>query len=284
MKDKIASIQARLKKFSKNAGLDFVLTSRLYMQEGLLRRISQSKYKNFFYLKGGLLLFSLSGFTSRPTQDIDLLVVRIPNDDEHLRKILLEVLSIEADDGLTFTSQSIEFFDITVGAEHQGKRIKVACSLGKMHTVLKLDLGFGDVIYPGPVEMEYPELLNNKGFRIYAYSLESVVSEKFEAMIVLDAANSRMKDFYDIYKILTENYISAESLKQAMKQTFHARHTILPENPAIFSPYFVENPRNRNLWKAYLKRLKGEELAFNVVVSKIKNYLEPIYITLRREL
>lgn len=153
-----------------------------------------------------------------------------------------------------------------------------------MHTVLKLDLGFGDVIYPGPVEMEYPELLNNQGFRIYAYSLESVVSEKFEAMIVLDAANSRMKDFYDIYKILTENYISAESLKQAMKQTFHARHTKLPENPAIFSPYFAENPRNSNLWKAYLKRLKGEELAFNVVIAKIKNYLEPIYITLRREL
>jgi hypothetical protein len=284
MRNEIASIQARLKNFAKKAGLDFVLTSRLYMQEGLLRRISQSEYYNSFYLKGGLLLFSISGFTSRPTQDIDLLGVRISNQDEHIRNIIAEILSIDADDGLIFKTESIELSTITEGAECQGKRMKVVCYLGNMHTVLKLDLGFGDIVFPGPVEMTYPELLKEEGFRIFAYSLESVAADKFEAMIVLDKNNSRMKDFYDIYKILIESNYSAESLEQAIKQTFRARHTRLPEYPAIFSPDFLKNPRNKNLWQAFLRRIKAEHISFESVLSEIQKNLEPIYAHLRQEL
>jgi hypothetical protein len=91
-----------------------------------------------------------------------------------------------------------------------------------------------------------------------------------------------MKDFYDIYKILNESNFSTESLEQAIKQTFRARRTKLPEYPAIFSPDFLKNPRNRNLWQAFLRRIKAEYIPFEAVLSEIKNNLEPIYAHLRQ--
>ena len=280
MKNISPSILARLKNFSKESGLDYTLVSRLYMQEGVLRRISVSSYSESLYLKGGLLLYSLSGFSSRPTQDIDLLGSRISGDEIELRETVKEILSFDADDELIFNTDSIEFTDITEGADYQGKRIKVSCSLGNMRTNLKLDIGFGDTISPAPVEMTYPEILSKQGFRIFAYSMESVIAEKFEAMIVLDASNSRMKDFYDIYQILIENTISLKSLAEAIRQTFQARHTILPDNPAIFSTDFPEDSRNLNMWNAFLKRIKSDDIPFSTVMAEIKKILEPIYRTL----
>lgn len=283
MKDKVASIQARLKNFSRKAGLDFVLTLRLYMQEGLLRRISHSAYNHSFCLKGGLLLLSISGFTGRPTQDIDLLGTHIPGDDEFLRKIMTDILTNEITDGLLFKTETIKFEDITEGAEYHGKRMKVSCYLGNMNTNLKVDFGFGDTVYPAPVEMDYPELLNQGGFLIYSYPLEAVIAEKFDAMIALDTSNSRMKDFYDIYKILKEQDVSNTSLAESIKQTFRTRGTVLPENPAIFSDEFKSDSRNLGLWQAFLRRMKAEEIDFPVVLTEIKKHIEPIYRTLLKE-
>lgn len=169
MKNISASIQARLKNFSKESGLDYTLVSRLYMQEGFLRRISLSSYPDSFYLKGRLLLYSLSGFSSRPTQDIDLLGSNVSREESELRKIMTDILTIDADDGLNFHIDTIEFTDITEGADYQGKRMKILCTLGNMKTNLKLDFGFGDSVYPAPVEMDYPQLLGEDGFRVLAY-------------------------------------------------------------------------------------------------------------------
>ena len=281
MKNLSASILARLKNFSKDSGLDYTLVSRLYMQEGLLRRLSLSSYSESFYLKGGLLLYSLSGFSSRPTQDIDLLGSSISGDEIELRETIREILSFNTGDGLFFDTDSMVFTDITEGADYSGKRIKVLCTLGNMRTNLKLDIGFGDKVYPAPVEMDYPEILSKQSFKIYAYSLESVIAEKFEAMIVLDASNSRMKDFYDVYQILKKENISEKLLSEAISQTFQTRHTILPDNPAIFSSDFSEDSRNLNMWNAFLKRIKSVDIPLNIVMSEIKKNLEPIYIALR---
>ncbi len=283
MKDIIASIQARLKNFSRKSGLDFVLTLRLYMQEGLLRRISHSAYKHSFYLKGGLLLLSISGFTGRPTQDIDLLGTDIPGDDDYLRKTMTNILGNDMNDGLIFKTETIKFEDINEGAEYHGKRMKISCYLGNMNTNLKVDFGFGDTVYPEPVEMNYPELLNQDVFFIYSYPLEAVIAEKFDAMIALDSSNSRMKDFYDIYKILKEQDVSKTSLAEAIKQTLRTRGTVLPENPAIFSDEFRAYSRNIGLWQAFLRRIKAEEIDFQIVLTEIEKHLEPIYRTLLKE-
>ncbi|AHC15639.1 nucleotidyl transferase AbiEii/AbiGii toxin family protein [Salinispira pacifica] len=242
------SVKARLRNLARKEKKDYVLITRLYMQEGILRRIGKSKYSESFCLKGGLLLYSISGFTSRPTMDLDLLGINIPSGEDKFRSILTEILSIEAADGLVFDTDSLKLQEIIEGADYHGQQLKVLCRLGSIRTNLKLDIGFGDTIYPGPVQMEYPALLETDPIKISAYSLESVIAEKFDAMIVLDARNSRMKDFYDIYDILTNHRIDQAILEEAIRLTINTRRTILPEAPAIFQDAFSSDPRNQQLW------------------------------------
>ena len=277
MKNQQASIHAKLLNLSRELRLDFVIVSRLYMQEGVLRRISTSQYSSSFFLKGGLLLYSLTGFTSRPTQDIDFLGLNIPGEEAQLINILQEILSYDPNDGLTFLTDTITLNSITEGAEYQGQRIKVICTLGNIRTVLKMDIGFGDIIYPEPIQMDYPTLLKNNNFIIQTYSLESVVAEKFEAMIVLDARNSRMKDFFDIYDILIKNEINETSLREAIILTMKTRHTITPDEPAIFNDSFSTDVRNLQLWASFLNRIKAEPIDFGEVLNLIRKKLESIY-------
>ena len=183
MKNLTDSIQARLRNLARQEKKDFVLVSRLYMQEGILRRIGSSAYAESFHLKGGLLLYSISGFKSRPTLDIDLLGSNIPRDEGLIRTILSEILSSKQEDGLSFDTQSMSLQGITERADYHGQRLKVLCRLGSIRTNLKLDIGFGDIVFPGPIQMEYPTLLGSESFKISAYSLESVIAEKFEAII-----------------------------------------------------------------------------------------------------
>lgn len=277
MKNIHGSIQAKLRNISKEKNMNFVLISRLYMQEGFLRRISLSNYSSSFLLKGGLLLYSITGFTSRPTQDIDFLGKNLPKEQNLLKEIIIEIVSIEADDGLVFILDSIAISSITEGAEYQGQRIKITCKLGNIRTNMKLDIGFGDVIYPEQLQLDYPTLLENPSFLIQSYSLESIIAEKFQAMIVLDARNSRMKDFFDIYDIFIRYEIEDAVLHQAIQQTFSTRKTILPENPAIFTLSFSMDPRNVKMWENFLTRIKAEQIDFREVIEQLKKRLEPIY-------
>lgn len=280
MKNIQASIQSRLRNISRDRKMDFVLISRLYMQEGLLRRISKSDYKSSFLLKGGLLLYSVTGFSGRPTQDIDFLGKNISGDIIEIQKIIKEIVSIKVDDGLEYLPDSLQISTITEGAEYHGQRIKIICKLGNIRTNLKMDIGFGDAVYPEPVEMDYPNLLNSTSFQIQAYSLESVIAEKFHAMIILDARNSRMKDFYDIYSIFIRFNIDEKILLQAVKHTFITRKTITPESPAIFSKGFAQDARNVTLWSNFLKRIKAEPFELVDVIELIKNRLHSIYLSL----
>lgn len=276
------SAKARLRNLARKEKKDYVLITRLYMQEGILRRIGISQYSESFCLKGGLLLYSISGFTSRPTMDLDLLGINIPRREDKFRTILTEILSIETADGLVFDIETLKFQEIIDGADYHGQQLKVLCRLGSIRTNLKLDIGFGDTIYPGPVHMEYPTLLETESIRISAYSLESVIAEKFDAMIVLDARNSRMKDFFVIYDILTNHRIDKTALEEAIRQTINTRRTILPAAPAIFQDDFSSDPRNLQLWKGFLNRIKAEEIGFAKVMNKITGQLYPIYNSLKK--
>lgn len=166
---------------------------------------------------------------------------------------------------------------ITEEAHYQGQRLKVQCSLGNIRTNLKLDIGFGGQIYPNPIEITYPSILDSVGLRLLAYSLESVIAEKFEAMIVLDAKNSRMKDFYDVFELLCKNDIDSDSLKEAIRLTFQSRDTYLPDIPAVFSNGFEKNKRNLQMWESFLNRIKADHIDFKNVIEVIQDRLEPIY-------
>ena len=251
----------------------------LYCQERLLYRLSISTYQNKFLLKGGLFLFSLTGFSARPTVDIDFLAKYTSNEIENIKKIFIEVCSIEGkEDGLFFDTASITSTRIKEDADYEGVRIKIPVSLDRSTKNLQLDIGFGDIIVPKPEEIDFPILLNMESPKIFAYSIESVIAEKFEAMISLSTINSRMKDFYDIYILSDTRDFDGRTLQEAIIQTFSRRGTGFEKNHPVFQIEFYSDSGRNVQWHAFLNRLgiKGE-LTFEKVMLRLHQLLLPIY-------
>ncbi len=138
-------------------------------------------------------------------------------------------------------------------------------------------MGFGDIVVPNPQIMEYPVLLNMETPKIKVYSLESIISEKFQAMIALTVVNSRMKDFYDIYTLLNSHNFDGKKLQEAISQTLQRRHTVIEKENVIFSQEFIKDYNRNKLWKAFLRKININDLEFQEVMKCIIIFLRPIY-------
>ena len=273
------SISERLKNVARESGKAFDSLLLLYFQERFLYRLSISDYKDNFVLKGGLFLFSQTGFTSRPTKDVDFLAKQIANDLERLTASFIVICSIdEPSDGVVFLVDEMTTDRIKEDSNYEGVRVKVIAMLGRMRKVIQFDIGFGDVVVPKPQLIEYPVLLDMETPKVQAYSKESVISEKFEAMISLSVMNSRMKDFYDIYTLLgAENY-DGRVLYEAVFETFQRRGTIVEKVHPLFTKEFAFDENRIRQWKAFLKRTgMNQALDFKEVLGNIVTFLEPIY-------
>lgn len=276
-KDKVASISAKLKNIAKDEKRTFNVILLLYMQERLLYRLSVSKYKEKFILKGGLLIFSLNEFKGRPTRDIDFLAEDISNDLENIRNIFREVCEISCDDGIEYDINSIVVERIKEDAEYEGVRIKIKSLLGKMREVIQIDMGFGDIVIPKSLEIIYPTLLENEEPRIIVYSKESIIAEKFQAMVSLSVFNTRMKDFYDIYNLAKDNNFELHNLKNAIEKTFKNRETNLSGYKNIFKEEFITDIKRNTNWKAFLRRIgTKEELDYIEVMQVLKIFIVPV--------
>ncbi|MEM9921492.1 MAG: nucleotidyl transferase AbiEii/AbiGii toxin family protein [Bacteroidota bacterium] len=225
MKDHVKSIKDKLRNYSRRYNKIHQATLIRYFQERLLYRLSKSRYRNKFLLKGGALVFSLEREESRPTLDIDLLAKGMKADQEAIRNAFEEICDLKFFDGVTFDSQDISISEIVKEGNYSGIRAKVVARLGNVKQSMQVDIGFGDIVIPGPVEMEYPTLIDMDSPKLLAYSIESLVSEKFQAMIDLAEYNSRMKDFYDVYTILVKYGSSLKNLEEAVIKTFEKRNT-----------------------------------------------------------
>lgn len=272
----IQSVQDKLRNIAKAAGKDFQLILTRYFQERLLFRLSQSAHADDFCLKGGALLYVLEGEASRPTLDIDLLSLKIRMDKTRFAVIFSEICGIPfSGDGVLFDSDKISVEEIMEQRKYSGLRIKVPVSLGTMRQVLKIDIGFGDIVTPEPRRMVYPTLLDMDAPKIQAYSTETVIAEKFEAMIDLAESNSRMKDFYDVYQLLSKNQFNLDTLKLAVEQTFKNRGTSLPQKHPLFEADFANNSDRNKLWKDFLRRSKlDESISFPAVIQLIVAHLK----------
>lgn len=270
-----ASIKARLNNIAKREGTDFEHLLMLYMLERFLHRLSISKYSSNFILKGGLLLYVKLRDKGRPTKDIDFLARQIANNTENIAEIIKDICLIEEDDGLRFDTKSIIAEKIKEDEEYEG--VRISCYIEKTFRVLQLDIGFDDVIVPKPVEMSYPVLLDMESPNICAYSMESVVAEKFEAMTELAELNGRIKDFYDIY-VISENYdFDGRILYEAVFETFQKRGTNLNKEHIVFKDEFFKNEIKQKQWEAFIKRNKKIKIDFDIIMRRIKVFLEPIY-------
>lgn len=185
---------------------------------------------------------------------------------------------LHPEDGVEFDYEKINVAEIMEQRRYAGLEIKVPVSLGTMRQMMKIDIGFGDVVTPQPDFMTYPTLLDMNAPEIKAYSRETVIAEKFEAMIDLSESNSRMKDFYDIHQQLSQKQFDPETLQSAISQTFNNRGTIVRLKHPIFEASFEDDPTRNKLWEGFLQRSKlANSVPFSEVMQCIREHLKPIY-------
>ena len=273
------SVRERLFHISKREGYEFEKLLIRYLHERFIYRMSISQYRNNFMLKGGSLLYAYNGLKNRPTKDIDFLAKQISNDPEHMKHVVAEISQTPyKEDGVVFDSSTITADSIMEEHRYEGIRISIAGHLDKIMQQLSFDIGFGDVVVPSPVEIDYPVFLDTMPpISILAYSLETVIAEKFQTMIVRDTENSRMKDFFDCYQLLKyrQDLIDYAVLGDAIKSTFEKRKTLVPNELKLFTEAFALDEKRNRMWKNYLKKIDwGEDISFIEVMNVIRNSLQ----------
>ena len=270
------SVKNRLLTISKENNIPYMTILVRYIQERLLYRLANSEYRDNFYLKGGALLYAFNQGKARPTKDIDFLGTHINNDGEQIKSIFAKIMAVQCDeDGILFDSESIEVENITQDKEYHGLRLSINASLDSVRQRISMDIGFGDIVTPGPQNLDYPLLLENvPGVCVLAYSLETVVAEKFEAMISLSVNNSRMKDFFDVYVILNGGTLDNDVLSDAIKNTFKNRETSYVDNHPLFTEEFYTDTNRVSRWRGFLKGIKWQDdISFEAIGETIKTGL-----------
>ena len=271
-----ASVHQRLLNKAHATGQAFNELIQYYAIERLLYRLSISDYSEQFTLKGAL-MFTVWGLANaRATRDIDLLG-RTRNRIDHLVKIFQDICRSKAEpDGLEFDANQVEGRRIKEDADYEGVRITTTARLGKTRLPIQIDIGFADVITPQPELLEYPTVLDFPAPKLYAYPPETVIAEKLQAMTVLGMANSRMKDFYDIWKLAAHFEFDGRTLQSALEKTFQNRDTELPDEAhEIFSDRFAENQKEQ--WRAFTRKIKGEPtVEMKQILDLLRDFLMPI--------
>ena len=275
----VDSVKARLKNFAIKSGCTFQEALTYYGLERTIYRISISEYADNFVLKGGIFLYALFGRNyERATTDVDLLAQRISNGSEEMKSVFQKIFSRDVDDALVFDVDSITVEDITEFKEYHGLHVSFVGYLDRTKIPISIDIGFGDVIYPEAVKMDFPVILDMESPRVNAYSLETSIAEKLEAIIHNGYFNSRYKDFYDIY-VLSKKYVfSYAELRNAVIQTFENRKTPMTMDSAAFSDEFLNDPVHQTRWKSFLKMKKALiQVSMSDAMDWIKAFVRPLF-------
>jgi predicted nucleotidyltransferase component of viral defense system len=271
-----ASVRQRLLNRARNTQRPFNELLQYYAMERFLYRLSCSPHSDRFILKGALMLRVWRAPESRPTIDIDMLG-RTNNEVAAIVAQIRDILAVEVPpDGMAFSLNSIEAERITEDADYEGIRVLFRGALDSAKVKMQIDIGFGDVVFPGPEESDLPTILDFPAPRLQCYSRESAIAEKFEAMVKLRELNSRMKDFYDIWLLSRQFDFEGERLAEAIRLTFERRGTMLPNEITAFTERFIDAKQVQ--WKAFTRKLNQEYLptSFADVVSVVKAFLAPL--------
>ena len=255
----------------------------MYGLERTIYRLSISEYAERFTLKGGIFLYALfNGDYTRATTDIDLLAQCISNDIEEMKKVFKEIFSIKCDDALRFDLNTLDVIYITEFKEYHGVKVSILGHLDKTKVPISIDIGFGDIVYPERMKMDFPVLLDMDIPKVYAYSINSVVAEKFEAFVSLGLANSRYKDFYDIYVLSNRYNFDGTELMNAIKETFNHRGTSFDDIVA-FEDGFADDETRLMRWNSFVKKKKALiKLGFEETVQLLKILLFPIVDAIKK--
>jgi len=273
-----ASVRARLANEAKRTRRPFQEMLQHFALERFLYRLSLSPYRGRFVLKGALLLRVWNTPTSRPTRDIDLLGY-VENELGTLERIVRELCAINAaEDGLRFDADTVAAQRIKEDADYQGLRVTFRAFLERAQIPMQLDIGFGDVIHPSAQEGSYPTVLEFPPAELRMYPRETVVAEKFEAMVQLGRLNSRMKDFFDLWLLSRSFDFGGAELSQALAKTFANRGTALEVQPIALTAAHTKAEATQQQWAAFVRRsaLDSAPRTLEEIREPLLGFLRPV--------
>jgi len=277
-KNYAASVRQRLLNYAQSSGQDFIFVLRTFAMERLLFRLSRSPYVDNFVLKGALLFKLWTGDFYRQTRDIDMLAFKSQTIGS-LKVIFKNISQIQfIDDGLTYLSDTVNVNEIREEQQYGGFRVTLKAMLGAAKIHLQIDCGFGDAITPDPVVCAFPTILDLPAPYVRTYPKETVVAEKSEAIVRLGMANSRMKDFYDLWTLAHDFPFSGQIIASAIQNTFIRRKTPLPlGTPAAFQASFIQNPLKQTQWQAFVQKTRfvKVEKNFEKTIGFVRSFLSP---------
>ncbi len=278
VKDMAASVHDRLLRLAKDSGRPFGEMLQYFAMERFLYRLGVSSHRDRFVLKGALMLRTWDAPLARPTMDIDLLG-RMNNAASAVAAAIRDCLVVEVPpDGLSFDPVSIEAQEITLDAAYTGVRVRFTGRLGERTRIsMQVDVGFGDPVVPGPADVLFPVLLDFDRPHLLGYTPETTVAEKFQAMVELDLANSRVKDFYDLWMLARTRGFDGATLAQALEATFRNRRTPLPQvAPTALGLAFSGNDGKQVQWRAFLRKGRLEAASLAEVTAVIARLVMPV--------
>lgn len=271
-----ASVRAKLLNKARADKRDFTLVLTRYALERLLYRLSISKHADHFLLKGALLFDLWFDVPLRPTRDMDLLGFGLA-EAPHLIAAFSDLCALNVDDGIHFDALSIRAEEIRKEANYTGIRVTLMGWVDGARCPVQVDVGYGDAVTPGPEAVEYPVMLDEfPAPKLRVYPRCTVVAEKLEALISLGVANSRMKDYFDLWVLAKHSDFEGEVLRQAIGATLSRRRTGIPTDvPFGLSESFAAHPQKQMQWQGFLKKNRLEALPLVQIVAALHQFLMP---------
>lgn len=271
-------VKGRIKNVAKENKADARTLMRIYMMERFLERVSNSKYKDNFIIKGGMLVTAMVGVANRSTMDIDTSIKNQNLSAEDVRRIVDEMKDIDLGDGVTFEIKEVS--SIMDEMEYPGIRFTMNAIMGKLITPMKIDISTGDVITPRAIEYPYKLLLDDRSIRLWSYNLETILAEKLQTVLARGLLNTRMRDFYDIRTLLSiyEQEIDENVLKDAFTATCKKRETenLKAEGSQIITA-IEGDVQLHNLWKSYQKKYPyATDISYEDIMESTKSLFDKI--------
>tara|TARA_A100001391_G_scaffold200857_2_gene186307 strand:+ start:418 stop:1326 length:909 start_codon:yes stop_codon:yes gene_type:complete len=271
-----ASVRARLATHAKAEGRPFQEVLQYFAMERFLARLSKSEHSDKFILKGGLMFVVWNSSYRRPTKDIDFLAY-MANDVDTAAEVVREICEIDdLTDGIEFDPKTVAPVVIKEDADYEGIRVTFLGHLESARINMQIDMGFGDAVAPEPKMLTYPTILDHWAPQIRGYPADTVVAEKFQAMVQLGQLNSRIRDFYDIWSMSRQFEFNGSTLQRALEDTFSHRDTVIGPNPIAFQKVFIKDKQSQ--WAGFCRKSKIQSAPKDLseMISEIAVFLTPV--------
>jgi len=271
-------LKALIKKKSEENRITAQLVMQNYMMERLLERISLSKYKGNFILKGGFLIAAIVGLDSRATMDMDASIKGLTLNHESMQRIFKEICSVAVEDDVAFAVSRTT--DIREGDDYPGLRVHLTANYPPLAVALKVDVTTGDIITPGEIEYSFKLLFDDRSISVMAYNLESILAEKLETVLSRNLANTRPRDFYDIHilNIMRGAECDIALLRRALGETALKRGSLsIIGNYREIINSIIDNPRMQSFWETYRQDFDyAKYITFNEACETILQVMDAI--------